>query len=106
MTQRHAGLHLSSGSRVAVVGGGPAGSLVALHLLRFASRMAIPLSVTIFERKDFGRRGPAGCNKCAGILSARVMQGLSQQRGGEGSRRHNDGRHQGGDLCGLPRHHE
>jgi flavin-dependent dehydrogenase len=63
---------------VAVIGGGPAGSLAALHLLRFASRLAIPLSVTIFERKDFGRRGPAGCNKCAGIISSRVMQGLAE----------------------------
>ena len=74
----HAGLHLSSGSRIAIVGGGPAGSFAALHLLRFASHLGIPISVTIFERKDFGRRGAAGCNKCAGILSARAMQGLAE----------------------------
>lgn len=69
---------LSPGDRVAVIGGGPAGSFAALHLLRFASRLAIPLSVTVFERKDFHQRGPAGCNKCAGVLSDRARRGLAK----------------------------
>ncbi len=76
MPQDGAGLHLFPGARVAIVGGGPAASFAALHLLRFARQLGLPVSVTIFERKDFGRRGPAGCNKCAGILSARAERGL------------------------------
>jgi len=78
MARACAGLCLSSGSRVAIVGGGPAGSFAALHLLRFAHQLSLPLTVTIFERKDFRRRGPEGCNKCAGILSTRAVQGLRE----------------------------
>jgi flavin-dependent dehydrogenase len=70
------GFRLSPGSRVAIVGGGPAGSFTALHLLRFAREADVPLSVTIFERKDFRRRGQTGCNKCAGILSPRLVRAL------------------------------
>jgi flavin-dependent dehydrogenase len=70
------GLHLSPGSRVAIVGGGPAGSFTAFHLLQFAREAGVPLSVTVFERKDFRRRGQTGCNKCAGILSPRLVRAL------------------------------
>jgi flavin-dependent dehydrogenase len=73
-----AGLHLFPGARVAIVGGGPAASFAALHLQRFARQLALPISVVIFERKNFGRRGPAGCNKCAGILSAHATRGLQE----------------------------
>lgn len=78
MAQAAAALPLSAGARVAIVGGGPAGSFFALHLLRFARQVSLPLSVTIFERKDFSRRGQAGCNKCAGILSSRLLRGLGE----------------------------
>jgi len=78
MAQAAADLHLSAGARVAIIGGGPAGSFFALHLHRFARLLSLPLSVTIFERKDFARRGQAGCNKCAGILSSRLLRGLEE----------------------------
>ena len=78
MPRDGAGLHLSPGSRVAIVGGGPAASFAALHLLRLAGQLALPIAVTIFERKDFSRRGPAGCNKCAGILSVHATRGIQE----------------------------
>lgn len=71
-------LKLRPGSHVAVIGGGPAGSFFALHLLKGAQAAGLPLNVTIFERKHFGLPGPAGCNMCAGILSSRVMKGLQE----------------------------
>jgi len=71
-------LTLRPGSQVAVIGGGPAGSFFALHLLKEARATGLPLKVTIFERKHFGQRGPTGCNMCAGILSSRVMKGLQE----------------------------
>lgn len=78
MTQAAADLRLYPGARIAIVGGGPSGSFAALHLLRLARQRGMTVEVTIFERKSFGNRGPTGCNKCAGILSTRVMRGLQE----------------------------
>jgi len=69
---------LRAGSRVAVIGGGPAGSFFVLHLLKGARAGDLPLNVTLFERKYFELPGPAGCNMCAGILSSRVVKGLQE----------------------------
>lgn len=54
--------------RIAVVGGGPAGSFFALHALKFAGEAGREVSVTIYEGRDFRRSGPTGCNMCAGII--------------------------------------
>ena len=70
-------LSLRNGSRVCIVGGGPAGSFAALHLLRLAETSGLSLDVLIFEPRDFRRVGPAGCNRCAGILSSRLLTGLA-----------------------------
>ena len=71
-----AGGALQAGACVAVIGGGPAGSAFALHVLRWARESSRDIKVVIFEYKDFGKRGPAGCNRCAGILSSRSLQEL------------------------------
>jgi flavin-dependent dehydrogenase len=68
---------LRPNSRIAVVGGGPAGSFFALHALRLAERLRLRLGVTIFESRDFTAVGPPGCNMCAGILSRRTLDGLA-----------------------------
>lgn len=68
--------HLTDGSRVCIVGGGPAGSFAALHLLDQARRRGLQLEVLIFEPRDFTRPGPVGCNRCAGILSSHLLAGL------------------------------
>jgi len=68
---------LRNGSRVCIVGGGPAGSFAALHLLRVAESKGLTLEVLIFEPRDFRRLGPAGCNRCAGILSSGLLTGLA-----------------------------
>jgi flavin-dependent dehydrogenase len=67
---------LRPGSRVAIIGGGPAGSFAALHLLEFSRQASLPLEVLIYEPRDFRSPGPAGCNSCAGILSSRVQDGI------------------------------
>jgi flavin-dependent dehydrogenase len=71
-------LRLSNGDRVCIVGGGPAGSFAALHLLDLADRRGLRLEVLIFEPRDFSQPGPGGCNRCAGILSSRLLQGLER----------------------------
>lgn len=69
---------LASHSRIAIIGGGPAGSFFALAALDIAASLDLPLDITLFERKDLTAAGPRGCNMCAGILSHRVMQGLER----------------------------
>ncbi len=69
-------MRLVNGSRVIIVGGGPAGSFAALHLLRFAAGAALGLELLILEARDFDRPGPGGCNKCAGILSSTLVRNL------------------------------
>ncbi len=67
---------LRDGARIAVIGGGPAGCFFALHALDTARQRGLRIRVVIFEGKDFSRRGPTGCNKCAGILSSRLLHNL------------------------------
>lgn len=67
---------LSDDDRVCIIGGGPAGSFAALHLLELARKQGLKLEVQIFEPRDFSRPGPGGCNRCAGILSSRLLLGL------------------------------
>lgn len=69
-------MRLVDGSRVVIVGGGPAGSFTALHLLRYAAEAGVSLDITILEPRDFNRPGPGGCNKCAGILSPNLVRNL------------------------------
>jgi flavin-dependent dehydrogenase len=69
-------MRLVDGSRVVIVGGGPAGSLTALHLLLYAAEAGLSLGITILEARDFSRPGPGGCNKCAGILSPTLVHNL------------------------------
>ncbi len=73
-------IRLEDGARVAVVGGGPAGSFFSILLLREARSLGRKLDVRIIERRggltldDPIRPGrPAtGCNFCAGGISPRM----------------------------------
>ncbi len=69
-------IRLRAGSRIAVVGGGPAGSLFAHFARSWADRLDLPVSVTIFDGKDFLERGPRGCNLCAGVIAASLEDRL------------------------------
>jgi len=69
-------VRLAPGSRVLIVGGGPAGSFTALHLLHYARQAGLDLEVILLEPRDFGQPGPGGCNKCAGILSSTLIRDL------------------------------
>ena len=64
-------LRLRNGDRICIVGGGPAGSSAALHLLRLARQQGLDLEVVIYEAHDFFTPGAThNCKGCAGILSA------------------------------------
>jgi len=68
---------LTDGSRVAVIGGGPAGSLFSYFLLDMADRVDLQLGVDIFEPRLFAKPGPVGCNMCGGIVSESLVQNLA-----------------------------
>jgi flavin-dependent dehydrogenase len=72
-----------NGDRVAIVGGGPAGSFFAVHLLREARRLGLSIEVVIVEKRP--PTGPEcegyqcrGCNYCAGIISPRLNEVLEK----------------------------
>lgn len=72
-------LQLNDGSRVAVIGGGPAGSFFSFFLLETAQRIDLDLHVDIYEPRDFSRPGPMGCNMCGGIISESLVQMLAAE---------------------------
>jgi len=72
-------LQLVDGSKVAVIGGGPAGSFVSYFLLEMAERSGLEIDVEIFEPRDFSCVAPKGCNMCGGIISETLVQNLAAE---------------------------
>ncbi len=72
-------MELSDGSRIGVVGGGPAGSLTSYFILEMAGHVDLQLEVDIYEPRDFSRSGPPGCNMCGGIVSESLVQLLATE---------------------------
>jgi flavin-dependent dehydrogenase len=70
---------LRDGSRIAVVGGGPAGSFFSYFLLKMANAIDLDIEVDIFEPRSFQYCGPAGCNHCGGIVSELLVQTLATE---------------------------
>lgn len=70
---------LEDGSRVAVIGAGPAGSLFSYFLLNMAEAVSLEVDVDLFEPRHFCHRGPAGCNHCGGIVSESLVQRLATE---------------------------
>ncbi|MFQ5943877.1 MAG: hypothetical protein ACE5JF_10010 [Anaerolineales bacterium] len=72
-------LQLVDGSKVGVIGGGPAGSFFSYFLLNAAGLIGLGLHVDIYEPRDFSNTGPSGCNMCGGIISESLVQMLSSE---------------------------
>lgn len=71
------GIELVDGSRIAVIGGGPAGSFFSYYTLEYARRLGLEFELDIYEAKDFTKIGAAGCNHCGGIVSESLVQELA-----------------------------
>jgi flavin-dependent dehydrogenase len=70
---------LEDGSRVAVLGGGPAGSMFSYFLLRTLALTDTRIKLDIYEPRDFRLAGPAGCNHCGGVISESLVQLLATE---------------------------
>jgi flavin-dependent dehydrogenase len=68
---------LADGSSIAVIGGGPTGSFFSIFALKMAKMIGKEISLTIYEPKEFSKDGPAGCNRCGGIISELLVQLLA-----------------------------
>ena len=62
---------------MAVIGGGPAGSLFSYFLLGLGARAGLDLHVDILEPRDFTICGPRSCGLCGGVISESLMQMLA-----------------------------
>lgn len=70
-------LALQDGSKIGVIGGGPAGSFFSFFALEFAVKKGISIEIDIYEPKDFSLKGLAGCNHCGGIVSESLVHMMS-----------------------------
>ena len=73
----HPPLRLEDGSRIGVIGGGPAGCFFSYFALLTARRIGLSLNVDIFEPKNFSKPGPMGCNMCGGVIYESLVQNLA-----------------------------
>ncbi len=71
-------LTISDGTRIAVIGGGPAGAFFALRALKLSREKGINCTISIIDGKDFLRPGPSGCNMCAGVISETLCRRLEE----------------------------
>ena len=69
---------IGTGSKIAIIGGGPAGSLFALYVLHYAGIRGIHPEITIYQQRNFNELGPKGCKGCAGILSMSLLRNLDE----------------------------
>ncbi len=68
---------LEDGARIAVIGGGPAGSFFSIFALKLAKQIGKKIDLTIYESKNFTNEGPSSCNMCAGVVSESLVQVLA-----------------------------
>jgi len=71
-------LRLTNNSKIAIIGGGPAGSFFANDAIREAKRLGINIQITIFNSKDFSQRGPSGCNMSAAVIAGSLHAKLTR----------------------------
>jgi flavin-dependent dehydrogenase len=72
-------LKLRNGSRIAIIGGGPAGTFFAHFALKLAQQSGLDVTITILDGKNFMRQGPPGCNMCAGVISETLLARLEEE---------------------------
>jgi len=72
-------LTLRDGSRVGVIGGGPAGSFFSYFCLDMAERVGMDIQLDLYEPRNFSLPAPHGCNMCGGVVSESLVQMLATE---------------------------
>ena len=75
--QKDSNLELNDGAKIAVLGGGPAGSFFSIFALKLAKQIGKNIDLTMYENKSFSTEGPSSCNMCAGVISESLVQMLA-----------------------------
>ncbi len=75
--KENSSFELDDGARIAVIGGGPAGSFFSIFALKLAKQIGKDIDLTIYENKTFSTEGPSSCNMCAGVISESLVQMLA-----------------------------
>ena len=70
-------MKLQNNSKVAIIGGGPAGSFFAHFLIKNAKKANINLEIDMYDKKNFLVCGPKGCNYCGGIVAESLVQEMA-----------------------------
>src|SRR5512142_3109488 len=70
---------LPDNARIAVIGGGPAGSFFSYFALEMSQRLGTELAIDLYEPRDYTKPGPSGCNMCGGIVSETLVQALATE---------------------------
>ena len=70
---------IHNGSKIAVIGGGPAGSFFSHFILKLASEADISIKVDIYDRKTFLTHLPRDCNMCAGVIGSNLYKNLTRE---------------------------
>jgi flavin-dependent dehydrogenase len=70
-------LSIQEGSKICVIGGGPAGSFFSFFAFELALKKGINIEIDIYEPKDFNQKGSPGCNHCGGVVSESLVHMLS-----------------------------
>ncbi len=78
MTKTRTELIITDGSEIAIIGGGPAGSLFAGFAREYAIKHGIDVNVTVYTNRQFSDSGPKGCKGCVGVVNERLNQKLKQ----------------------------
>ena len=66
--------------KIAIIGGGPAGSFTCHFLNKLAKQNKKNISIHLYDYRCFTCQGKTSCNMCAGIIASSLVQNLEKEK--------------------------